>query len=106
MFFLFLMVINNPGSALALDVNGIIDEDRTFSIADSPVHIIGDVLIAQGATLTIEPGVTVGFQSLANASRGFLLDVEGTLDARGNCSATHPVYCAGQRTSLGRNCIS
>jgi len=58
-------------------VTGIITSDTTWTKADSPYNLTGDVLVSNGATLTIEPGVTVFFNS-------YFMDVNGTLSAKGN----------------------
>lgn len=42
-------------------VEGHITEDTTWTLADSPYLVIGDVFVDEGATLTVEPGVTVKF---------------------------------------------
>jgi hypothetical protein len=49
-------------------------------LADSPITVTGNVTVASGVTLTIEPGVTVKFDS------GKALVVEGTLVVRGTSS--------------------
>ena len=45
--------------AHATDVGGIIDTDTTWNLAGSPYTITSQVQIANGVTLTIEPGVVV-----------------------------------------------
>ncbi len=59
------------------EVSGLITEDTTWTLADSPYIAIGNVLVSEGVTLTIEPGVEVKFVN------GVVLQVEGTLIARG-----------------------
>lgn len=56
--------------------NSIIDTDTTWTRAGSPYTLTNDVAIRTGATLTIEPGVTVNLGS-------HQLRVYGTLNARG-----------------------
>jgi hypothetical protein len=58
-------------------VTGIITSDTTWTKANSPYTLTGPVGVAKGATLTIEPGVTVNFVS-------YYLEVNGTLYARGS----------------------
>lgn len=55
-----------------------ISSDTTWALIDSPYFIIEDVVIQPGITLTIEPGVTVKFNS--NKS----LIVDGILVAKGS----------------------
>ena len=43
------------------DLRGNILEDLTLYKLCGPYTVIGDVLIGNGATLTIEPGVTIEF---------------------------------------------
>ena len=56
-------------------VGGIINTDTTWTLAKSPYKLTSNVQIAQGATLTIEPGVIVSGSSIT---------VFGTLNAVGN----------------------
>ena len=46
-------------TAIATDVGGIIDTDTTWDLAGSPYNIISDVQVAEGVTLTIDPGVEI-----------------------------------------------
>ncbi len=75
-----------PQAAYALDVNGRINTDSRWTQADSPVLITGDVRLAEGAVLTIDPGVEVLFQSPPDVREGFSIRVDGTLVARGSQS--------------------
>jgi hypothetical protein len=83
LFTILLLVMTGTTTAFALDVNGVIATDTTWAAGDSPVNVIGDVLVLQGATLTIDPGVAVIFQPRADTTRGYTLDVEGELVAQG-----------------------
>jgi len=58
-------------------VNGTITQDTTWTKNGSPYNIASNLFIAEGATLTIEPGVTVNLGS-------YYLYVNGTLNARGS----------------------
>ena len=49
---------------------------------DSPYTVTGNVVVDAGVTLTIDPGVTVKFDS------GKVMEVEGTLVARGTSTST------------------
>jgi hypothetical protein len=57
-------------------VHGIITEDTTWTVANSPYTLIGAVRITSDVTLTIDPGVTVNLDDTC-------IQVEGTLIARG-----------------------
>jgi hypothetical protein len=67
-------------------VSGVIQSNTTWSAAESPYQLTGDVKIEYGATLTIEPGVTV-IGSLG--PNGFLrsLNLWGTLSAVGTAES-------------------
>lgn len=91
---LLLLTIIVPAGAHALDVKGRIDTDTNWTIDDNPIRVTGDLLVAQGATLTINPGVEVIFQPRADTTRGFILSVEGALAARGE--ATLPIMFTAQ----------
>ena len=45
--------------AFATDVGGIISSNTTWNLAGSPYNVTGLIQIADGVTLTIDPGVTV-----------------------------------------------
>lgn len=62
-------------------VNGIIDTNTTWTAANSPYIVSSNILVETGATLTIEPGVTVKF-----AGKYYLM-VKGNLKAQGNSSS-------------------
>lgn len=57
--------------------SGLISADETWIPAGSPFWIEGDITVANGATLTIEPGVEVRFNGF------YILYVDGTLIAEG-----------------------
>lgn len=78
---LLILIGGEPARAapMGLSVSGTINGDTTWSLADSPVIVTGDVTVLNG-TLTISPGVTVRFQSntqLTIQTSGNLL-AEGT----------------------------
>lgn len=72
-------------------VKGMLTSDTTWSKAGSPYVLEGVVGVAEGVTLTVEPGVTVNFGS-------YYLEVKGTLCVRGTTSekivfeATEPLW--------------
>ncbi|MBS8265641.1 hypothetical protein DYI25_14535 [Mesobacillus boroniphilus] len=55
----------------------IINQDATWTLAESPYNLAGDIQVAYGATLTIEPGVVI-------QGNGYSLTVHGTLNASGS----------------------
>lgn len=57
-------------------VGGLITSDATWGIANSPYQLTGPVGVLSGATLAIEPGVTVDFKA-------YYIQVNGTLKAQG-----------------------
>ena len=65
----------------ATDVSGTISSNTTWSLANSPYVVTGNILVASGVTLTIEAGVTVKVNS------DLYIKVEGTLTAVGTSSA-------------------
>jgi len=58
-------------------VSGVVSSNTTWTSNGSPYIVIGDILIENGVTLTIEPSVTVKMDT------GKYLKVEGQLIARG-----------------------
>lgn len=44
-------------------VSGIFSKDTTWTAANSPYIVIGDILIEENVNLTIEPGVTIKFDA-------------------------------------------
>ena len=71
-------------AAAATNVSGTIASNTTWTAANSPYVMTGNVTVNAGVTLTIEPGVTVQ----GNASSR-TLTINGTLSAAGN--STHPI---------------
>ncbi len=64
----------------ATNVSGPITTSTTWTVANSPYIVTGNILVMEGVTLTIEPGVEVRF----DASK--VLQVNGTLVARGTAA--------------------
>jgi hypothetical protein len=78
-----------PAAASATDVQGMLLSDVTWDRRGSPYILKGDVTVAWGTTLTIEPGVEVLAASEDATGSGVdpervELVVEGTLVARGS----------------------
>lgn len=71
----------------------IIGADTTWRRADSPIDVTGYVTVAHGATLTVEPGVTVRFA--ANSG----MTIAGALQAVG--TAADPVLFTGAVPTAG-----
>ena len=63
----------------AEDVTGIISSDTTWTQANSPYTLTGNVLVDNGVTLTIQPDVTVNLGS-------YYILVNGTLVAKGTAN--------------------
>ncbi|MFB3889046.1 MAG: right-handed parallel beta-helix repeat-containing protein [Candidatus Bathyarchaeia archaeon] len=65
------------------NVSGIIGVDTTWTETNSPYTLTGNILVSNGITLTIEPGVTVNLND-------YYIKVNGTLVARG--TSTSRIY--------------
>ncbi len=76
------------------EVGGPIISDTTWTLANSPYIVVANVEVWQGVTLTIQPGVVVKF----NKDR--LLQVDGTLIARGN--AANPITFTSNQPSSAK----
>ncbi len=72
-------------------VNGVLEQDTTWHLSDSPIRVTGELTVASGVTLTIEAGVEVLFAS------GVGLSVDGTLLAVGTEAA--PIVFSSTTTS-------
>ena len=88
---------NNSVITIPLTATGISEVsgevcDVTWSLADSPFTLVGGVTVAEGCTLTIEPGVIVEMQ-------GFTLDMNGDLVCNG--TADNPVTVIGGSIDIG-----
>jgi hypothetical protein len=70
--------------AVAAEVGGVIDSDTTWTTAEGPYTIVQTVQVAEGATLTIEPGVTI-WASEEN-SQDSLFVLHGDIIANGSSS--------------------
>jgi len=79
-FFCFLFSINY--SQAQTNVSGVIASNTTWAKANSPYILTGNVLVNNGVTLTIEPGVEIRFES------NKFLKIEGSIVAVGTLSDT------------------
>jgi hypothetical protein len=68
-----------PNAKAQTQVNGIITQDTTWTKANSPYALTGNLLVNTGVTLTIQAGVTLNLNS-------YYIRVNGTLAARGTSS--------------------
>ena len=66
-------------SHAAYSENGTIYTNTDWTSANSPYTLTGNLVIASGVTLTIQPGVTVSFES-------YQLQVNGAVSAQGNAN--------------------
>jgi hypothetical protein len=71
------------------NVSGLISTNTTWSSANSPYIVTGVVLVNSGITLTIDPGVTVKFDT------GTSLQINGELIARG-ISSNRIIFTSNQ----------
>jgi len=76
---IFIVVCGNVSADTIVD--GLITSDTYWTVNGSPYIVAGDILVRNGATLTIEPGVEVRF-----APGRFLGVLDGTLIARGTAA--------------------
>ena len=70
-----LLIILNANAQT--NVSGVIESGTTWGIANSPFIVTGNIAIAEGITLKIEPGVEVKFDAMKK------LVVKGILEAKG-----------------------
>ena len=81
-------------------VSGAVTTNTSWMLAQSPYQVTADVVIQNGALLTIEPGVTVGFDSGTNLTIGV-----GSLNARGTAGQpitfTSSLEVAGNTPAAG-----
>jgi hypothetical protein len=63
------------------NVNGVIAANTTWSLANSPFIVKGNILVNPGFTLTIEPGVSI------KVDGNYYIKIEGVLDAVGSANS-------------------
>jgi len=83
-----LIIVITVGGLLFLEdtravtsINGTISANTTWTRADSPYTLTGDVIISSGVTLTVQSGVTVNFGSYKIYVNG-ILNAQGTSDSK------------------------
>ncbi|MCP4598681.1 right-handed parallel beta-helix repeat-containing protein, partial [Neptuniibacter sp.] len=78
----FLQFLDGPDGSPIQDsyVYGPINQDTTWTLADSPYIVVGHVTVEEGVTLTIDPGVEVQFNGY------YYLRIYGILDAQGTAA--------------------
>ncbi|MDP6584693.1 MAG: fibronectin type III domain-containing protein, partial [Anaerolineales bacterium] len=74
------LIIFNTVLIAQTDVSGIISSSTTWSASGSPYNLTGEVQLAYGATLTVDPGVTVN-------GNNNILKIFGKLSAIGTASS-------------------
>lgn len=78
--FCFVAMLAGISGQAQTPVSGVINTNTSFTLANSPYVVTGNLLVAQGVTLTIDPGVVLRFQDEK------LLKIDGTLRAIGTPS--------------------
>ena len=76
------------------NVSGLISTNTNWNLAGSPYIVVGNTLVQQGATLTIDAGVVIKFDS------GKAIQIEGELIAIGN-SSNKILFTSNTTTSNG-----
>jgi hypothetical protein len=92
------------------NVTGIISSDTTWTKANSPYNLTGNVLVNNGVALTIEPGVFVNLSSYKMTVNGTLQAIgssQNPIDINGDNSAeiTFTQFAADWNQSTGTGCI-
>ncbi|KAA3602831.1 MAG: lamin tail domain-containing protein [Calditrichaeota bacterium] len=90
--FLFLSCIK---TVFATNVSGTISTNETWTLANSPYVLVGDVTVSNGITLTIEPGVEVQFPNYDKE-----LFIYGTLIADGTSQDSIKFYGTNPDSSI------
>jgi hypothetical protein len=88
---------NFSAAQTVTQVTGILGSDTIWSRANNPYSLTGNVLINNGVTLRIDPGVVVNLNS-------FLLMVNGTINARG--TTTEKIQFSGGQITFTQSSTS
>jgi hypothetical protein len=78
--FIFNFQLSIFNSFAQTNVSGFINANTTWTLAGSPYIVVGNALVSQGYTLTIDPGVVVKFDTTK------ALQIDGTLIAIGTAA--------------------
>ena len=92
---------NNQFVTLALQATSISEVsgnvcNATWTLADSPFTLVGDIHVPEGCSLTIEPGVVINGQD-------FVMDIQGEFVANGTDASTiafNDVFIKGDGASI------
>lgn len=76
-----LLLFFSPNALAQTNVSGIFNTDQTWSLSGSPYHLVNDVQMEDGATLIIEAGVEISFDT------DYTILIKGTLNAEGTASS-------------------
>jgi RHS repeat-associated protein len=93
---LFLLTLGRPQPAWATNVSGTISTNTTWTAANSPYVMTGNVTVASGVTLTIEAGVVVQGNSSSRQ-----LVINGSLVADGT-SGQHITFTSTSDSAYGQ----
>jgi hypothetical protein len=102
--FLFLSILFVTNLVIAqTSFQGGIYNNTTWTLANSPYHITGNVVVFPGKTLTIEPGVhvVVNADSTFNTGNYISIEVRGNLVAQGTVNA--PIIFTSTDASTNQN---
>jgi hypothetical protein len=80
-------------STFSTNVSGSIHDNTTWSLANSPYHVTGNIIVFPGNTLTIEPGVWVIFDG------NYELEIRGEIVANGDTS--NRIHFCGKQVISG-----
>src|SRR3990172_9818432 len=83
----FVLTIFSTGTTYALNHSGAITSSETWTLANSPHIVTGTVDVRNGATLTIEPGCQVKFDS----GKGLYIGLYGAATLNATGTSANPI---------------